>query len=96
MPRVHFDPLGRSADTRRDETVLDAARRAGVPVANACGGVGACNRCNVIPLEGRENLNEPTPIERALIDSGKLSGEQRLACQTVVRGECRVTTTYWG
>lgn len=93
---IRFHPLGRSAEARPDETVLDAARRAGAPIANACGGVGVCNRCNVRPVEGAANLKAMTSLEQQLAAKGELREGERLACQAIVTGDCAVTTTYWG
>ena len=93
---IRFHPLGKCAEARPDETVLDAARRVGVPIANACGGVGVCNRCNVRPVEGAENLKPMTSLEQQLAGKGELREGERLACQSIVTGDCVVTTTYWG
>ena len=54
-------PEGRDAND--DESLLDVARRAGVPLGNSCGGVGVCARCKVRVVSGAENLSPPTSIE---------------------------------
>lgn len=88
-----FAPLAVSAVAKENETVLDVARRAGVPLANSCGGVGVCARCRVRVVEGEENLSPATSVETRF---GRGFGEgERMACQAVVGGECVVTTTYW-
>lgn len=87
--------MERAAAAFPDETLLDAARRAGVPLGNACGGVGVCARCRVRIVSGSENLTEPTTIESRVAAQRGLAGDERLACQAVVRGACRITTTYW-
>jgi ferredoxin len=87
---VSFTPLGKAAEAKDNETLLDVARRAGVPLGNSCGGVGICARCKVRVVSGP--LSEPTSVE---VRFGKLEGEERLACQAVVLGDCVVTTTYW-
>ena len=87
---MSFLPLGKSAAARDNETVLDAARRAGVPLGNSCGGVGVCARCKVRVISGE--LSAPTSVE---VRFGRLEEGERLACQAVVLGECEVTTTYW-
>lgn len=92
MNTVTFVPLDRSAEAKRDETILDAARRAGAPLANSCGGVGVCVRCRVAVVGGAENLSPKTAIE----EQTNLASNERLACQAVVTGACSVTTTYWG
>lgn len=90
---VTFTPLGTQAAAKENETVLDVARRAGVPLGNSCGGVGVCTRCKVRVVSGAENLSPPTSIE---VRFSKGFGEnERMACQAVVTGECTVTTTYW-
>lgn len=92
---VRFPSLGLTAAAKPNETILDAARRAGAPLGNSCGGVGICARCRVQVVEGAENLAPPTSIEtRTATQRGFAPGE-RLACLAVVNGDCAVTTTYW-
>lgn len=83
---VTFVPLGKEESARVDETLLDVARRARAPIGNSCGGIGICGRCSVRIVSGEENLTPRT---------GHETGDLRLACQAVVRGDCAVTTTYW-
>ena len=90
---VTFEPLAVSAEAKENETVLDVARRAGVPLASSCGGVGVCARCRVRVVEGVSNLSPATSVE-VRFNCGFEEGE-RMACQAVVGGECVVTTTYW-
>ena len=85
--QVSFAPIGTSAAARPNETILDVARRAGAPIGNSCGGIGVCARCRVQILDGSDNLSPPTRHEAGI--------EGRLACQAVVFGDCRITTTYW-
>jgi ferredoxin len=92
---VHFARLERSATALADETLLDVARRAGAPIGNSCGGVGICARCRVEIVEGTDNLTPPTTIERRTAAHCSFGPDERLACQAVVRGPCRVTTSYW-
>ena len=92
---VTFTPLGRSSAARDDETLLDVARRAGVPLGNACGGVGVCARCRVRVLAGAENLTPATSIESRFGSARGFDSGERMACQAVVTGSCEVTTTYW-
>lgn len=92
---VTFTPLGREAAAKDDESVLDVARRAGVPLGNSCGGVGVCARCRVRVLSGAENLTPPTAIELRFGSARGFAEDERMACQSVVQGECAVTTTYW-
>lgn len=96
MALVRFAPLGLEAPALDDETILDAARRAGAPIGNACGGVGWCARCRVRVVEGGANLGPPTSVEREKSSELGFSSDERLACQATVKGEVVVTTSYWG
>lgn len=93
--RVTFKPLGLGANARLDETVLDAARRAGAPLGNSCGAVGICARCRVTVIEGSDQLSLPTATESRASQQRGFAPDERLACQAVVTGDCTVTTTYW-
>ena len=92
---VTFTPLGRSAEAKPDESILDVARRAGVPLGNSCGGVGVCTRCKVRVLAGAANLSPATSIEVRFGAARGFADDERMACQAVVNGDCEVTTTYW-
>jgi 2Fe-2S ferredoxin len=92
---VTFVRLEREASGKDNETVLDVARRAAVPLGNSCGGVGICARCRVTVLGGAENLSPPTSIESRIGTARGFAADERMACQAVVLGDCSVTTTYW-
>ncbi len=92
---VSFTPLGKTAAARDDESILDVARRAGVPLGNSCGGVGVCSRCKVRVVAGGENLRPATSIEVRFGTARGFAQDERMACQAVVLGDCEVTTTYW-
>jgi 2Fe-2S ferredoxin len=93
--KVTFVPIGRAAEAKSDETLLDVARRAAVPIGNSCGAIGVCARCRVRIVSGAENLTPPTAIETQVAQRRKLDADERLACQAVVLGDCEITTTYW-
>ena len=90
---VTFVPLGRTAEAKTDESVLDAARRAGAPLGNSCGGAGVCGRCRVRVTSGAEHLSPPTSVEIRF--RAGFAEDERMACQAVVLGDCSVTTPYW-
>jgi ferredoxin len=90
---VTFEPLGTTAAAKENETVLDVARRAGVPLANSCGGVGVCARCRVRVITGE--LSPRTSVEARFGEPRGFAEDERMACQAVVLGDCTVTTTYW-
>ena len=95
MPAVTFSRVNKGSIVRDGETILDAARRAGAPVANSCGDTGVCGRCRVEVVEGLGNLSPRTAIERQTAEARSFAPSERLACQALVRGDCTVTTGYW-
>ena len=93
--RVTFTPLSKSADAKANETVLDVARRAGAPIGNSCGATGICGRCRIRVVDGAAHLSPMTAIESQTLTRIGFDGNERLACQAAVFGDCEVTTTYW-
>ncbi len=91
MPTVTFTPSLRSVEVDAGSTVLEAARRAGLPMATSCRGVGLCEACRVSVTEGAANLGETTESERA----AGLATDERLGCQATVHGPVTITTSYW-
>jgi ferredoxin, 2Fe-2S len=56
----------------------------------ACGGKGRCTTCKVVVLKGLENLEPKTPAELRFEKLGQLFKNERLACQTKVKGDITV------
>jgi 2Fe-2S ferredoxin len=92
---VTFEPMRIQAEGRENETILDLARRAGVAIGNSCGAVGVCGRCRIRVVDGAEALCPPTSIELRVSQQRGFDDRERLACQSVVMGDCAVTTSYW-
>ncbi len=92
---ITFAPLGKAAQARANETILDAARRAAVPLGNSCGAVGICARCRVTIVSGSENLTPRTAIELRFGGERGFAADERMACQAAVLGDVVVTTGYW-
>lgn len=88
MPRVTFQPGGRSAEVARGTTLLDAADAAGVELPSNCGGVCACTTCHVWVEAGLGALSEVEEREDdKLQEAAGLTAHSRLACQARVGGE---------
>lgn len=88
---VRFEPSGRTFVVKTGGSLLRAARRARLPLASSCRGIGICLACKVQILEGAENLSPLTERERA----AGLHDQERLACMAQVYGPVTITTTYW-
>lgn len=87
-PLVTFAPDDQSIRGRAGETLLDAARRAGVRIAAVCGGRGLCKACVVRITEGE--AGEPSEQDRAYFTAEQLDANWRRACQITASGDCRV------
>jgi 2Fe-2S ferredoxin len=85
MPRVTFQPAGRSAEVAPGTSILDAAHAARVDVPSNCGGVCACTTCHVWVEAGLASLSEIEEREDdRLQEAAGLSPRSRLACQAKV------------
>lgn len=78
--RVTFLPEGRTTEVLAGATLLEAAQRAGVPLASVCGGEGICGRCRLLVRSGRAEAS-PT----LLLSPDDVRAGYVLACQTRVR-----------
>lgn len=78
-----FQPEGISYVNREGETVLDAARKAGLRLESPCGGNGTCGKCRIKVLIG--DGNPVTEEEKKHISSQDLLEGWRLACKFVPR-----------
>ncbi len=86
---VTFLPDGLSAEINAGETILAAARRAGVAIDAPCGRRGLCGKCRVHVVTGE--VGEPTGEELSLLQPGELAAGERLACVATVLGTLTVS-----
>ena len=79
-------------------TLLACCEEAGLPLASACSGRGACGRCLISVLEGASTLEAASATERAHLTHLGAEAHQRRACQTTLPQDAMglvVTTGYW-
>jgi ferredoxin len=76
-------------------TLLEAARRAGLPMASACGADGICGRCGVQVLSGTQALSAESASEADVKRRNRIDSDLRLACRTGVNGPVTVSASYW-
>ena len=85
--RVVFEPDGRTLDVPDGQTLLEAARQAGIHVETPCGGKGTCGGCRVIIPQ---HTPEPSDTCREVLSGEEIRRNLRLACQVRVRRDLRV------
>jgi len=83
---VLFEPSGRRVSCSPGQTLMEAARQAGLPIASVCGGQGTCGKCRV-RVQGA--LDALTAREEDLLSPEERAAGYRLACQARLRGPAR-------
>jgi ferredoxin len=79
-------------------TLMARCIAAGLPVASACSGRGACGKCVMTILHGAEHLPPPCTRETVVLGRNDASADQRLSCQCrmpLAKADLMVTTGYW-
>ena len=86
--QVALEPIGRRVESAAGQTVLDAARSAGVEMVAVCGGAGWCYTCVIRPLTGK--FSPLTQSERDGLSVEQLAAGYRLACQAEPLSDVKV------
>ena len=92
MPTVSFLPSRRSVELAPGETLHDAARQAGLPIASACAADGLCARCGVEVLAGSEHLPPESAAEARAKRRNRIEPHLRLGCRVAPLGDVVITT----
>ncbi|MDH3211101.1 MAG: (2Fe-2S)-binding protein [Myxococcales bacterium] len=92
---VRFRPSGRSVRVPRGTTLLEAAQRAKLPVASACGAEAVCGRCGMRILSGNESVAPQGEAEARVKRRNRVEATDRLACRVAPIGDVEVTARYW-
>lgn len=82
---ITFEPSGRKLTVEAGETVIKAARRAGVHINASCGGSGVCGKCRILVEKGRLGGDRGTKLSSAEYDEGF-----RQACLAKIESDCVV------
>lgn len=91
MPIVRFIKENLEVDVPEGTSILEAARAAGAPEGDRCGGVCACSTCHVYVTEGFDNTSEVEDEEFDILDKAfDVRMESRLGCQARVHGDIAV------
>src|SRR4030066_406009 len=87
---VVVQPEGKHVRIKVGQTVLEAARLAGVDLVSTCGGKGNCGKCRILCETGKDNVGSLTKIEQSLLSQEQISAGYRLACRTSVNRDVTV------
>lgn len=91
MPKVRFIKENLEVDVPEGTSILEAARKAGAPEGDRCGGVCACSTCHVYVVEGFDNTSEIEDEEFDILDKAfDVRMTSRLGCQAKINGPIAV------
>jgi ferredoxin, 2Fe-2S len=91
MPKVRFIKENLVVEVPEGTTILEAARQAGAPEGDRCGGVCACSTCHVYVVEGFESTSDVEDEEFDILDKAfDVRMTSRLGCQAKVIGDIAV------
>jgi 2Fe-2S ferredoxin len=93
---VRFEPSQRQVEVPAGTSLLDAALRAGLPIARSCGADGVCAKCALRVVAGAAALSPESARETELKTRNRIDAELRLACRALVHGDVVATASYWG
>jgi ferredoxin len=104
LPKVRFEREDVTLEVPAGQNLLQIAEKAGIsvfrgmwPELHCERGSGWCNRCKVWVKSADGAVNPPTKVEtRPFRLNGRVTGNQRLACQVTVNGDIVVHTRVGG
>lgn len=79
-------PENRKINAKAGESLMNALRRAGIPMEFPCGGCGTCGRCRVRV----KKAGPPKPEELKLLSKGELEKGIRLACLYLLENDAEI------
>lgn len=96
MSKISFSKKNKAPfDANPEQNLMQNVLEHGLPVASSCNGDGVCAKCKMTINNGLQNLTPETEVETFLKSKFKLAKNVRISCQTFVKGDVEVDTTYW-
>lgn len=91
MPRVRFVDVNLEVEVPAGTSILAAAKKAGAPEGDRCGGVCACSTCHVYVVKGHDALSDVEDEEDDILDKAfAVRSTSRLGCQAKIQGDIDV------
>jgi 2Fe-2S ferredoxin len=88
MAKVRFLREKLEVEVPEGTTILEAARKAGAPEGDRCGGVCACSTCHVYVIKGFDGTSEIEDEEFDILDKAiDVRMTSRLGCQAKISGD---------
>ena len=91
MPKVRFIKERLEVEVPAGTTILEAARKAGAPEGDRCGGVCAGSTCHVYVVSGFDSTSEVQDEEFDILDKALgVRMSSRLGCQAKISGDVEI------
>ncbi len=91
MPKVRFTKENLEIDVPVGTTLLEAAKKAGAPEGDRCGGVCACSTCHVYVVRGLDATSEIEDEEFDILDKAfDVRSTSRLGCQAKIEKDAEI------
>ncbi|MCP5515043.1 MAG: (2Fe-2S)-binding protein [Spirochaetales bacterium] len=90
MPVIKIANSGQTINASPAVSILNILLREGIRINHLCGGKAVCGTCRITIISGMENLSAVSEKERGRLDAIKAKTNQRLACQTYVKGDAEI------
>jgi ferredoxin, 2Fe-2S len=91
VPKVRFLKEKVEVEVPAGTTILKAARLAGAPEGDRCGGVCACSTCHVYVVKGFDETSEIEDEEFDILDKAiDVRMTSRLGCQAKINGDVEI------
>ena len=91
MPKVRFVKENLEVEVPDGTSILEAARKAGAPEGDRCGGVCACSTCHVYVVKGFDTTSEIEDEEYDILDKAfDVRMQSRLGCQAKLHGDVEI------
>lgn len=85
MARIVVFPNGVQINATVKDNLLNALIKAGIQIQSFCGGNGACGKCKIIIINGKNALSTITSSEKRILSPKELKNKYRLACCSIIK-----------
>ncbi|MBN2156312.1 MAG: DUF4445 domain-containing protein [Candidatus Lokiarchaeota archaeon] len=85
------EPISKRIEVKSGASIYDALIALNYPIGALCGGKGTCGKCKILCVKNQENLSPLNVIEKNLLTPEEQKNNIRLACQSFIFGDTRIS-----
>lgn len=72
------------------DTLLEHLQSQHLDISSSCGGNGTCGTCRIFTIDANHGLEPPTEIELEMAQDRGFAHNERLSCQSIIKGPCKI------